>query len=931
MAQAEGTDPGVVVVTGDVTTDWNLARVPEPPGPERVMGPRGTTHASVGSGGAGLLSKLVAAVAADVQKHESTPIEVRTVGVPPDTSGPTDRRSHHSFAIWSEFEHPKDKNKKVWRIAEMLGLDPAPFDSSSAPEWASVVDDPARADLVVLDDAGLGFRDNQRLWPQAISAPDSSPWIVLKMARQVADGNLWTHLQSRLDRVIAVVRIDDLRLTEAQISRELSWERTAQDLMWELTFNREVRSLARCAHVIVSFSTAGALLLSRPPPGAPSEAPRAKLIFDPLVMEDQWVAERPGGMVGYTCCLTSAIARAVMLSPENPKLERAIQRGIEAMRVLHLDGYEVDNEAADPEAVWPRLEFPFDRVVDELAKDAEPFAEAPVRDPTLTITPVGAAASEPRPWTILEEVYREGLEQVARRIVLEGPDDVIEKVPVGRFGKLLTVDRQEIEGFRSIRSLIWQYSRKVRPERPLSIAVFGRPGSGKSFGIKQMALSMLPDLIEVLTFNLSQFHDPSQILDALHQVRDRSLKGKLPLVFWDEFDATLGDKALGWLRHFLAPMQDGEFQDGQVTHHIGPAIFVFAGGTKHTMQEFRSQESDDFIDRKGPDFVSRLKGFVNILGPDPVHDDPEQDPHYIIRRAILLRTMLAPYKRLFRDRELQIDSGVWRAFLRARRYEHGARSMESIIAMSLLDGRSRFERSCLPSEEQLALHVDPRDFLDLVRSLVIEGKLLEELAEAVHVQYCATELEKGAKWAEESADYLRSHPALKAYVKRDRDSGLTLTNLVAFENLPDDIKEQNRDVARDIPNKLEAVGYEARQSREREGTIAFPSEVVELLAEKEHDRWMRLKLATRWSYGPKKDNDALLHPDLLAWSDLSQDELVEHYGADDASRIGPGALPEKEKDKDRTLIEAVTSILAGYGYYVRKIEPPAEQPGEAPT
>ncbi len=33
---------------------------------------------------------------------------------------------------------------------------------------------------------------------------------------------------------------------------------------------------------------------------------------------------------------------------------------------------------------------------------------------------------------------------------------------------------------------------------------------------------------------------------------------RIPLVFWDEFDTSLDGRPLGWLRYFLAPMQDGD-------------------------------------------------------------------------------------------------------------------------------------------------------------------------------------------------------------------------------------------------------------------------------------------------------------------------------------------------------------------------------------
>jgi hypothetical protein len=98
-----------------------------------------------------------------------------------------------------------------------------------------------------------------------------------------------------------------------------------------------------------------------------------------------------------------------------------------------------------------------------------------------------------------------------------------------------------------------------------------------------------------------------------------------------------------------------------------------------------------FSAAKGPDFVSRLRGHVDVLGPDPMN---ESDRMYPIRRAILLRALLerrAP--RLLRGERANIDEGVLSALLTVPRYRHGARSIEAILAMSAVSGRNQFERS----------------------------------------------------------------------------------------------------------------------------------------------------------------------------------------------------------------------------------------------
>ena len=317
-----------------------------------------------------------------------------------------------------------------------------------------------------------------------------------------------------------------------------------------------------------------------------------------------------------------------------------------------------------------------------------------------------------------------------------------------------------------------------------------------------------------MTFNLSQMNGPEDLADALHQVRDAGLRGKLPFVLWDEFDSRLAGESLGWLRHFLAPMQDGAFQQGEILHPIGKAVFVFAGGTSTRLADFANNETEAFRLAKGPDFASRLRGHVDIVGPDARGGDAEADPYYRIRRAILLRSMLMNTRPALFDGKgpgarLTIDSGVLRAFLEIGRYRHGARSLETIIAMSTLHGKTKYERSALPAEAQLDAHVEAREFLALVERYIPEGELLERLAEGGHIQYCREMLAKGHAWGG-TAEYLADHPALARYFGRKAKLE-TLPALVDFAMLSAHYQEANRGEARDIPARLAILGYVLRQ------------------------------------------------------------------------------------------------------------------------
>jgi hypothetical protein len=115
---------------------------------------------------------------------------------------------------------------------------------------------------------------------------------------------------------------------------------------------------------------------------------------------------------------------------------------------------------------------------------------------------------------------------------------------------------------------------------------------------------------------------------------------------------------------------------------------------------------------KATDFLSRLRGYVDVLGPNP---DAPDDRTYTLRRAILLRAILqrsAP--QIFAGEEMRIDESLLTAFLDVPKYLHGSRSMEAIVEMSAISRKLAFERSTLPAVHQLALHVDANAFMAIV-------------------------------------------------------------------------------------------------------------------------------------------------------------------------------------------------------------------------
>lgn len=677
----------VIQVAGDPTVDWMLVSLAGPRGPALQFAYQWQARATIGvnaqSGGSALLSALLAAVCSP-EKSPGLQASVTGVTLPPELlMDPQSSSVTRTFSLWEDYPRRTGSHERAWRMREFLGQRPA-GEGISFTEGEAHPDTPS---CLVIVDTNLGFREQQHIWPSSLRRRSERPdQIILKMTNPLASGPLWGLLVEDYAPILTVYfSLGDLRKEDARVGQALSWEEISTDIVQAVKGHKE---LSRVARVIVSLGASGAVVVER-------EGPSSS-VFDPSCQEGDWERERPASTFGLGTCMVASLAAQYAQDPGTPDWRRGVTKGLQAARVLHEGGFVLDDEASGGD-----LRFPADDVAKVLSGD--------VADGVFQCVHVPSGER----WTIVAHAFPKGYRSAAERIVLEGASRACRGVPVERMGAWASVDRTEIESMRSVRNIIREYVQQAHRRRPLSIAVFGQPGAGKSFAIKQMALEWTKGESErVPEYNVCQFATTDELVAAFQRVSDCALKGILPLVFWDEFDAPLAGSELGWLPSFLAPMQDGKFLDRGAFRPIGSAIFVFAGGVYPTMAEFKAK-TEHRSEVKGTDFFSRLRGFVDILGPNRIGD---ADKAFVLRRALLLRSLLegrAP--QLISGGQLNIDPGVLRAFLDVKKYGHGARSMESIIDMSSLSGKLRYERSALPAQHQLGLHVDAREFLELVK------------------------------------------------------------------------------------------------------------------------------------------------------------------------------------------------------------------------
>ncbi|HEV7902440.1 MAG TPA: RyR domain-containing protein [Pyrinomonadaceae bacterium] len=908
-----------IVVTGDIVLDRHIY------GGERyTLGDHSArgTHMKEEPGGAVLTCRLIKSVLA--AKFGATPLQPEQKAdadwewpannsaesaVPKCGMGrvvPKDARDWPErligYAWWEPFQLPEGEDR-VWRVSKPLGYGPPGAVPATLPSkdkaaatstpFFKVADGlPPAPNILVLDDAGDLFRRQQQsgLWllPDDTATDESLPeWIVLKLAGSIGQGALWDRLSSQKlkGRLVTLASARLFRQNDVRLSQGLSWERSVEHLMHELKHNPAVRRLCESRHLIINFGIDGAVWVDFEDP----EQPKARLVFDAANAEGEWSSHIKGHVFGYLSCLTAAVVQT-LVSPRDNALdfEPAIERGLSAMRNLLEEGHGVAVSAEGDFS--PGAGFPVKRLADAILCQAHRFARAAV--------PVEAFGGAPVQWSVLASLQkplvpeRQLLYGFARRIALRGLS-VLSQAPHLRMGKLISAGREEMETLRSLRRILRAYRDTSNGKKPLSIGVFGTPGSGKSFGVEQLALAVFgnPDKGSYegwKEFNLSQFDKPEDLIGAFHQVRDLVLQGLTPVVFWDEFDS----REYKWLQYLLAPMQDGRFQQGQITHTLGKCVFIFAGGTAETFEELRARAGRDpdnphpeevvrsFRLAKGPDFMSRLDGYLNVLGPNQRLLPPDadgkraKDPSDIffpVRRALIIRNALDCKA----DNEpLEIDEGALTALLEVGEYKHGARSLNKLLeplAAARKMSNAPLRRSQLPAPNQLSLHVNADDFYTIcAQDMPFKpDEIISRLAPAIHENWRAI----------------------------DHAEGRTPRYDMPFEDLPPDIKRANMEAARRIPKIIALVGLRVVERGTR--PAAEPLKVrerldshLEALAEEEHNHWMEERSSEGWRYAEQRNDELYLHDCLLEYKKLR----------------------ESDKEKDRVSVRNYPAVVDKAGY-----------------
>src|SRR5450759_1448697 len=358
-----------ILVAGDSTMGWNIARTEKATDEGFVWNLRNRAEVSAELGGAVLIAKVLKE-RYETQDAGSDPVVIHEFQESTFPKGHDAEGYNHSYIVWQKYPKwaRRDDGELAWRVHEVLGF----HGSNTAPLKKAKAHPPA--DLIVLSDMDLRFRQDQRRWPKEITTENHEapkPWILIRTSAPRPEGALWDALiKGHADRLVIVTALDELTRSGVRVRRGLSWEGLAWDIASQIVKDPSLHKLTSAARFIVSLGTGGAIVLTKAPKSRPDAAwedrPICNVVFDPESIENSWAEHHHGQTIGYSICLMAGIVPGLLRGEvRTPELLEGIRRGLVAGRVLRVEGASVvdpgpptDSQVTGVRSESTKLEFP---------------------------------------------------------------------------------------------------------------------------------------------------------------------------------------------------------------------------------------------------------------------------------------------------------------------------------------------------------------------------------------------------------------------------------------------------------------------------------------------------------------------------------------------------------------------------------------------
>lgn len=649
-------------------------------------------------------------------------------------------------AVFGKFPKKSHGNRSdtVWRVGSTYRTRP---DTGGIEDYDSHLEEEIEScptpDVVVIFEDDKQFRNAfERLGERRGSRrKDSKSTLIVGLSEKVIPTSIET-AKKLFDTgaTIAIVTADGLRSADLDIASNASIEQTVQGLSNCLNREPLKKILGLCSHLIVLLEHSGILCIS-------NRGKRGTIHFSPNF--DRPAQTHPhtyGRVPGRMAIVLGSVARFVCKAGTQTDissldLDPALRLSLAAYDRMFENGYDEKDPFKTARNVLSEAER------GELKNTLTSESDSKRRPFLISSLSFSTDPASLEDWSRLDslekpdigkEIVLNGVEKASRMPPPEDKPSLDDwwpsaeiACPFMQMGRIQTFDKDEVERLANLAKLIGKYHDDPKWLTPLSIAVFGPPGAGKSFAVKQLMKTVNPAIKDssILTFNLAQFNSLELLTEAFHQVQDQVLfSDDVPLVIFDEFDSAFRDSALGWLKFFLAPMEDGIFRGQTSNYKVGRALFLFAGGTAFTFDEFAGREAvperakanaartkrREAVRKaaKVPDFVSRLMAHLDVLGINRPEGSKSERPGELTRRTVrrgtLLRSLLEEFAEpiIEPNQPARISLAVIDAFLNDQVvYRNQARSMKAIVRSSQLIG-NQFLRASLPPRSVIDLHAE---------------------------------------------------------------------------------------------------------------------------------------------------------------------------------------------------------------------------------
>jgi hypothetical protein len=457
------------------------------------------------------------------------------------------------------------------------------------------------------------------------------------------------------EKTIIILNSNDLKIAGFNISRGVSWEQLIIETYIELT---ESELFEFFKYLIVCFEHEGIMTFD-------NIKKNYSLLYYPKEIEGDYLRKYHSKVFGIVNTFHAVMSIKFYEKDDRSDMSSLLgdisRFGLLSMRWLIKHGYT------------DQCDYPYAKLIEYIMSNKIEADNKEIKIINLLRKDITTLTS------ILERKLKneKSPDELYKNIINNGIEKTLIDIPLLKYENFISIDRNEIESYRKIHNHFEEYLLDQNVKKPLSVCVFGPPGAGKSFGINEMVrhFQKIRDIkTHMCNFNLSQFN-LDDLPYAFDEIRDISLKGEVPIVFWDEFDSEVDGQELGWLKRFLAPIQDGIYYEKANRHFIGKTIFIFAGSVYHNLKQIENVK-EKYKAYKLPDFLDRAAENLDIPGLSPLR----QDRLYKIKCVIIIRKVIEKYLSINESDKITLPSiDKFLNLLDRSDYEHGIRTLESEV------------------------------------------------------------------------------------------------------------------------------------------------------------------------------------------------------------------------------------------------------------